>query len=224
MRILLGGAGGVGSAFCAIATRRDFFEQIVVCDYDAARAKQAAERRRRSTVLSRSGRRDVGRRGGRTGSAAPDYACHERRGPPVCDADLHRRTGRRRRLSRHGDEPLAAPPRAPVQPDRRQARRRAVRRRGTVAHRRAAGARRHRGGTRAVRRVRPACRRPPVLRHRRTRHPRRLQPDRGGLRFRAVVLHLDDDRGVPEPARGLGGRPWLVCHRTIQRARGFRLP
>jgi saccharopine dehydrogenase (NAD+, L-lysine forming) len=43
MRILLIGAGGVGSAFCAIAARRDFFEAIVVCDYDEARAKQAAE-------------------------------------------------------------------------------------------------------------------------------------------------------------------------------------
>ena len=43
MRILLVGAGGVGSAFCAIAARREFFEQIVVCDYDEARAKQAAD-------------------------------------------------------------------------------------------------------------------------------------------------------------------------------------
>jgi saccharopine dehydrogenase (NAD+, L-lysine forming) len=43
MRILLVGAGGVGSAFCAIAARRDFFERIVVCDYDEARAAHAAE-------------------------------------------------------------------------------------------------------------------------------------------------------------------------------------
>ena len=43
MRILLVGAGGVGSAFCAIAARRDFFEQIVVCDYDEARAVRAVE-------------------------------------------------------------------------------------------------------------------------------------------------------------------------------------
>jgi saccharopine dehydrogenase (NAD+, L-lysine-forming) len=41
VRILLVGAGGVGSAFCAIAARRDFFEQIVVADYDLARAQQA---------------------------------------------------------------------------------------------------------------------------------------------------------------------------------------
>jgi saccharopine dehydrogenase (NAD+, L-lysine forming) len=43
MRVLLVGAGGVGAAFCSIAVRRNFFEQIVVCDYDAARAGRAAD-------------------------------------------------------------------------------------------------------------------------------------------------------------------------------------
>ncbi|HYO40576.1 MAG TPA: saccharopine dehydrogenase C-terminal domain-containing protein [Nocardioidaceae bacterium] len=42
MRILLVGAGGVGAAFCAIAARRDFFEQVVVTDYDLSRAQRAA--------------------------------------------------------------------------------------------------------------------------------------------------------------------------------------
>jgi saccharopine dehydrogenase (NAD+, L-lysine forming) len=42
MRILLVGAGGVGSAFAAIAARRDFFETIVVADHDPARAERAA--------------------------------------------------------------------------------------------------------------------------------------------------------------------------------------
>ena len=42
MRILLVGAGGVGAAFAAIAARRDFFEQVVVTDYDLARAQRAA--------------------------------------------------------------------------------------------------------------------------------------------------------------------------------------
>jgi saccharopine dehydrogenase-like NADP-dependent oxidoreductase len=41
MRILLVGAGGVGAAFCSIAVRRDFFEQIVVCDYNEASAQRA---------------------------------------------------------------------------------------------------------------------------------------------------------------------------------------
>ena len=42
MRILLIGAGGVGSAFCAIAARRDFFTSVVVADYDGTRAERAA--------------------------------------------------------------------------------------------------------------------------------------------------------------------------------------
>ncbi|MGH3457143.1 saccharopine dehydrogenase family protein [Aeromicrobium sp.] len=40
MRILLVGAGGVGSAFCSIATRRDFFEAVVVADC----ARESAQR------------------------------------------------------------------------------------------------------------------------------------------------------------------------------------
>ena len=43
MRILLVGAGGVGAAFAGIAQRRDFFERVVVADYDLARAQAAAE-------------------------------------------------------------------------------------------------------------------------------------------------------------------------------------
>jgi saccharopine dehydrogenase-like NADP-dependent oxidoreductase len=42
MRILLVGAGGVGAAFAAIAARRDFFEQVVIADYDETRAGRAA--------------------------------------------------------------------------------------------------------------------------------------------------------------------------------------
>jgi saccharopine dehydrogenase (NAD+, L-lysine forming) len=43
MRVLLVGAGGVGSAFARIAARRRSFEQVVVADYDLARARRAAE-------------------------------------------------------------------------------------------------------------------------------------------------------------------------------------
>jgi saccharopine dehydrogenase (NAD+, L-lysine-forming) len=42
MRILLVGAGGVGGAFTAIAARRDFFETIVIADYDGAKAERSA--------------------------------------------------------------------------------------------------------------------------------------------------------------------------------------
>jgi saccharopine dehydrogenase-like NADP-dependent oxidoreductase len=44
MRILLIGAGGVGSAVVPIAARRDFFEQMVVADYDLGRAERAIGR------------------------------------------------------------------------------------------------------------------------------------------------------------------------------------
>ena len=43
MRILLVGAGGVGSAFTAIAARRDFFELCVVADYDETRSRKAVD-------------------------------------------------------------------------------------------------------------------------------------------------------------------------------------
>ena len=44
------------------------------------------------------------------------------------------------------------------------------------------------------------------------------------VRLCAVVLDLDDDRGVPEPAAHLGEGPWLVHDRTLQRARDVHLP
>src|ERR671921_1750782 len=40
MRILMVGAGGVGGAVAAIATRRGFVERLVVADYDVARAEK----------------------------------------------------------------------------------------------------------------------------------------------------------------------------------------
>jgi saccharopine dehydrogenase-like NADP-dependent oxidoreductase len=44
MRILVIGAGGVGSAFVPTALRRDFFEHLVVADYDVGRAQAVADR------------------------------------------------------------------------------------------------------------------------------------------------------------------------------------
>ncbi len=44
MRILMIGAGGVGSSAVLIAARRDFFESIVVADYDGQRANDLVER------------------------------------------------------------------------------------------------------------------------------------------------------------------------------------
>ena len=44
LRILLVGAGGVGSAIVSIASRREFVEALVVADYDLGRAETAVER------------------------------------------------------------------------------------------------------------------------------------------------------------------------------------
>jgi len=44
MRILVVGAGGVGTAAAAIAARRSFFEAMVVADFDPARAAAAVDR------------------------------------------------------------------------------------------------------------------------------------------------------------------------------------
>jgi saccharopine dehydrogenase-like NADP-dependent oxidoreductase len=43
MRVLVVGAGGVGSAFAGIAARRGSFEHVVVADYDGDRASRVAE-------------------------------------------------------------------------------------------------------------------------------------------------------------------------------------
>ncbi|MER5200933.1 saccharopine dehydrogenase NADP-binding domain-containing protein, partial [Streptomyces sp. NPDC002884] len=43
MRVLLVGAGGVGTAITRIAARRPFFEALVVADYDPARATAAVD-------------------------------------------------------------------------------------------------------------------------------------------------------------------------------------
>ena len=50
MRILLVGAGGVGSAFARIAARRQFAE-VIVADYDLGRAQRAAAASDRFTAL-----------------------------------------------------------------------------------------------------------------------------------------------------------------------------
>ncbi|MCP9487908.1 MAG: saccharopine dehydrogenase NADP-binding domain-containing protein [Gaiellaceae bacterium MAG52_C11] len=44
MRVLVIGAGGVGAALAAVATRRDFFERMTFADVDEGRARAAVER------------------------------------------------------------------------------------------------------------------------------------------------------------------------------------
>ena len=42
MRLLILGAGGVGSAVAKIAARRPFLEHVLLADYDLTRAQRAA--------------------------------------------------------------------------------------------------------------------------------------------------------------------------------------
>ena len=207
MKILLVGAGGVGGAFAAIAARRDFFEAIVVADYDQAKAERAAATDERYVAAQ------IDASVGRVGRGAVPRARHhprdERGRPGLQHVDLQRRVRRRRRLPRHGDVAVEAAPGGAVRADRREARRRAVR---ASPHdweaAGPAGAGRHRRRAGPVRRLRALRRRPPLQRDRRARHPRRRQPGRHRRRrqrdLRAVVLDVDHDRGVPQPAGDLG--------------------
>src|SRR5690242_12395165 len=43
MKLLILGAGGVGSAAARIAARRPFLEKVVLADYDLGRAQRAAQ-------------------------------------------------------------------------------------------------------------------------------------------------------------------------------------
>ena len=61
MRILLVGAGGVGSAVARIAARRPFAE-LVIADYDLARAEQAAAARDGDSAAQVDAARRAGRR------------------------------------------------------------------------------------------------------------------------------------------------------------------
>ena len=120
MRILLVGAGGVGGAFAAIAARRDFFETIVVADYDLARAEKAAATD--APVRCRAGRRvdadSVAALCREHGITHVMNAVDPRFVMPIFDGAFAGRC----RLPGHGHEPVAAAPDGAVLRVRRQAR------------------------------------------------------------------------------------------------------
>jgi saccharopine dehydrogenase (NAD+, L-lysine forming) len=90
MRVLVVGAGGVGSAIASIAARRPVFEQVVLADVDAQRASRAAAQanseRVMSTTVDASDRIDLA---DLIRTASPDVvvnACDPRFNPPIFDA------------------------------------------------------------------------------------------------------------------------------------------
>ena len=90
MRILVVGAGGVGSALASIAARRDVFEQIVLADIDSGRAQRAAAQAHSPKVTgTRVDASDVIDLVELIGASRADVvvnACDPRYNPPIFDA------------------------------------------------------------------------------------------------------------------------------------------
>jgi saccharopine dehydrogenase-like NADP-dependent oxidoreductase len=97
MKILVVGAGGVGSSIVSIAARRDFYEQLMVVDIDPARAQRAVDRtvaRRGEALADRlaAGAVDAGDRAALAelirsrGITHVVNACDPRFNPPIFDA------------------------------------------------------------------------------------------------------------------------------------------
>jgi saccharopine dehydrogenase-like NADP-dependent oxidoreductase len=90
MRILVIGAGGVGSALTSIAATRDFAEAIVVADLDKGRAQRAAtladDPRVTATCVDASVQADLEELIRHTRADAVVNACEPRFNPPIFDA------------------------------------------------------------------------------------------------------------------------------------------
>ena len=216
--ILLVGAGGVGAAFAAIAARRDFFEAVVVADYDAARGPRPRRRPRRTAFVAAQV----------DASSAESVAalCREHRITHVMNAvdprfvmpifDGRVRGGRR--LPRHGDVAVATRTRRRRTPSAGSSW-------ATSSSRRPATGRRPGGWRWSASASSPGL--SDVFARYAADHlfseidelgmRDGVEPHRRGLRLRAVVLDLDDDRGVPQPAGDLGAGPRLVHDRRRSR-------
>ena len=90
MRVLVIGAGGVGSSIASIAARRDVFETIVVADLDPARAARAEaiadSPRVAATRVDASDQLDLVELIGSVGADIIVNACDPRFNPPIFDA------------------------------------------------------------------------------------------------------------------------------------------
>jgi len=90
MQILVVGAGGVGAAIAAVASRRTFFDGLVLADLDPARAERAVARlgddRFTAATVDASDRQSVAELAGSHGIDAMVNACDPRFNPPIFGA------------------------------------------------------------------------------------------------------------------------------------------
>jgi saccharopine dehydrogenase (NAD+, L-lysine-forming) len=90
MRVLIVGAGGVGSALATICARRDAFEQIIVADVDPARSARAAATANSELVVSTrvdaAQQKDVVDLALTTNADVIVNACDPRFNPPIFNA------------------------------------------------------------------------------------------------------------------------------------------
>src|SRR3954453_19400391 len=90
MRVLIVGAGGVGSALATICARRNAFEQIIVADVDPSRSSRAAATANSELVVSTRGdaaqQHDVVELALPTDADVIVNACDPRFNPPIFNA------------------------------------------------------------------------------------------------------------------------------------------
>ncbi|HEX4491341.1 MAG TPA: saccharopine dehydrogenase C-terminal domain-containing protein [Acidimicrobiia bacterium] len=91
MRVLVVGAGGVGSAIAVAAQRRDFFEHLVVADIDARRAQTAvdklpADARFEAATVDASDPSAIAELARASRATVIVNACDPRFNPPIFDA------------------------------------------------------------------------------------------------------------------------------------------
>ncbi len=119
MRVLVVGAGGVGSAVGPIAQRRSFFEHMVFADYDRSRAEAVVEKlgepdRFSSAQVDASDISAIVALAREAKADAILNAVDPRFNPPIFAAALEARL----HVPRHGDDAVRAAPAAPVRSSR----------------------------------------------------------------------------------------------------------
>ena len=227
MRILLVGAGGVGGGDRHDRRPPRVRRRVVVADYDLARASRRSPA---SATRDGSPRPQVDAPTRRPSAApargAPLRRAAQRHRSALRDAAVPGRAGGRRRLPGHGDVAVApAPGRARTEQTGVKLGDEQFALAGAVGGGRAGWPWSGWASSRGCPTCSPGT--PPTTCSARStssgvRDGANLTV--AGYDFAPVVLHLDDDRGVPQPAGDLGARPRLVHHRAVQRARGVRLP